>query len=380
MQALESLTGNSWKQLSSACCQVLLLCCCASPHNNHCFHRRDIYQTSPPLKLNTHNPEKHQTPWLSALMRHGRKQRLVWWDQSHSKSMGSTLVMGRKVPRAEHTFQSQGAHKSVCQQKSRAHSSRGKADRQHSTDRNGPHTAQTPRKRSRGEALQLLPHQQPSHEQHQHGDRLAQPSALLVARGGGLAVSSCQSSHSPVGNASWTHPKAAGGNLHKANTGRAPHPPLSHRNSRANSFAAGSRKASQVRGLIFSTNTAPGVQEARAAFSRDRRAALSTGTLASMGITCALMFPHIPAAHLWFLSPGTAQILCWWSGDAQSHALSWWKPAQLLAASWGKRLVDGRYNLDKSIKYFVPSATWKQSADLAFVTVSQELFCLTDSR
>lgn len=37
-------------------------------------------------------------------------------------------------------------------------------------------------------------------------------------------------------------------------------------------------------------------------------------------------------------------------------------------------------NLDKSIKYFLPSATWKQSADLALEdNISQELFCLTDS-
>lgn len=53
-QDLEDLTGNSWKQLSSACCRVLLLWCCAS-HNNHHFHRYLPNITSFEIK--------HPQPW-----------------------------------------------------------------------------------------------------------------------------------------------------------------------------------------------------------------------------------------------------------------------------------------------------------------------------
>lgn len=93
-----------------------------------------------------------------------------------------------------------------------------------------------------------------------------------------------------------------------ANTGRTPHPPSPHCNSQANSFAAGSKKVSQVLTLIFSTNTAPEVQEARAAFLRDWRAGLSMETLgqghvwpkrikASLGITMYSDVPADPRSH-----------------------------------------------------------------------------------
>lgn len=194
---LEALTGNSWKQLSSACCQVLLFCFCASPHNNHHFHRHDIYRTSPPLKLNTHNPEKHQIPWLYALMRPGRKQRLVPF-QERGKRTGE----GRKAPRAEHRLQLQGAPKSVCQQKPRVHSSRGKV-------RDGPHTAQPPRNRAEEKSSSFSPHQQAS-----HGRKAG--STLSLAGGQRCWAGREQlpeSSPSAVGNAPWRYPKAAGGTL-----------------------------------------------------------------------------------------------------------------------------------------------------------------------
>lgn len=129
------------------------------------------------------------------------------------------------------------------------------------------------------------PHQQrashhPCHEQHQHGGQAG--STLSLAGGQGCRAGSEQlpeSAGSPVGNASWIYPKAAGGNLYRANTGHTPHSPSPHCNSWTNSFAAGSRKTSQVLDVIFSTHTALEIQEARAAFLRDRRAGLSTGTL-----------------------------------------------------------------------------------------------------
>lgn len=152
-------------------------------------------------------------------------------------------------------------------------------------------------------------HQQPSHEQHQHRGQAG--STLSLAGGQRCWVGSEQlpeSSHCPVGNDSWIYPKAAGGTLYMANTGRTPHPPLPHCNSWANSFTAGSGKASQALGLIFSTNTAPEVREARAAFLKDRRAGLNTGTLgqghvwpkrikASLGITMCSDVPADPSSH-----------------------------------------------------------------------------------
>lgn len=189
-------------------------------------------------------------------------------------------MRGRKAPRAEHRWQLQGAHKSVCQQKPRVHSSRGKADRQQSTDRNGPHTAQPPRKPSRGEALQPLP---PSATLPRAASAQGQAGSVLSLAGGQRrwvgSEQLLESSHSPVGNASWRYPKAAGGTLFTRQTQGALPALRYHTNSRANSFAAGSREASQVLALIFSTNTAPEVQAARAPFLRDRRAGLSMGTL-----------------------------------------------------------------------------------------------------
>lgn len=63
--------------------------------------------------------------------------------------------------------------------------------RQQSTDRNGPHTAQPPRKHSTGEALQLLP-TSATLPRAASARGAGSSSALLVARGVGLAVSSCQ--------------------------------------------------------------------------------------------------------------------------------------------------------------------------------------------
>lgn len=45
--------------------------------------------------------------------------------------------------------------------------------------------------------------------------------------------------------------------------------------------------------------------------------------------------------------------------SASGNQPSFWLPAG------GKDWLMGGANLDKSIKYFPPSATWKQSADLA---------------
>lgn len=166
-------------------------------------------------------------------------------------------------------------------------------------------------KRAEEKHSSFSPHQQPSQEQHQHRGQTG--STLGLAGGQRCWVGSEQlseSSHSPMGNASWRYPKAARGTLYMANTGRTPHPPLPHCNSQANSFAGGSREASQILGLIFSTNTAPEVQAARAAFLRDRRVGLSTGTL-GQGHCMAQEDKSLPGNHL----------CCDVPADPSSHSL-----------------------------------------------------------
>lgn len=120
----------------------------------------------------------------------------------------------------------------------------------------------------------LSPHQQ----LHQHGGQLG--SALSLAGGQRRWAGSQQlleSSHSAEGNASWRYPKAAGGTLFTWQTQGVL--PALHYHSVIPGQTALLQEASQVLGLIFSTNTAPELQAARAAFLRDRRAGLSTGTL-----------------------------------------------------------------------------------------------------